>query len=172
MAHNVTKLPQVKGNKSHVKQILLYTCQICLTIFWHMVCQIRLKWMQQRIIVKHFLINICQLGLCAGARFTVYLQCVYRNQLHSNVSKIIDNHCILYFWRFSLPQIGCPRNKLIFFSVRTETNRNSICFGSFSVCFAKPITIIFGLFWCFGPVSKQPKQTDLFRNKPKNRKNT
>ncbi len=28
------------------------------------------------------------------------------------------------------------------FSVRTETNRNSICFGCFSVCFAKP-TIFF-----------------------------
>jgi hypothetical protein len=33
-----------------------------------------------------------------------------------------------------------------FFSVRTETNRNSICFGSFSVCFAKLITNFFGLF--------------------------
>jgi hypothetical protein len=44
-----------------------------------------------------------------------------------------------------------------FFSVRTETNRNSICFGSFPVCFAKPITILFGLFWCFGTISKQPK---------------
>jgi hypothetical protein len=44
-------------------------------------------------------------------------------------------------------------------------------FGSlFSVCFAKPITIIFGLFRCFGPVSKQPKQTDLFRNKQKKNK--
>jgi hypothetical protein len=25
----------------------------------------------------------------------------------------------------------------------------------------------FGLFLCFEPISKQPKQTDLFRNKPK-----
>ncbi len=33
-----------------------------------------------------------------------------------------------------------------FFSVRTETNRNSICFGCFSVCFAKPKYIFFGLF--------------------------
>jgi hypothetical protein len=33
MTHNVTKLPQVKDNKSHVKRILLYMCQICLTIF-------------------------------------------------------------------------------------------------------------------------------------------
>ncbi len=33
-----------------------------------------------------------------------------------------------------------------FFSVRTKTNRNSICFGCFSVCFAKPKNIFFGLF--------------------------
>jgi hypothetical protein len=33
MTHNLTKLPHVKGNKSHVKHILLYMCQICLTIF-------------------------------------------------------------------------------------------------------------------------------------------
>ncbi len=33
-----------------------------------------------------------------------------------------------------------------FFSVRTETNRNSICFGCFSVCFAKPKNSFFGLF--------------------------
>jgi hypothetical protein len=58
-----------------------------------------------------------------------------------------------------------------FFSVRTEINRNSICFGSFSVCFAKPITNFFGLFrfvavfrTCFettetnGSVSKQTEK--------------
>ncbi len=40
------------------------------------------------------------------------------------------------------PQVlGCPRNNQIFFSVRTKTNRNSICFGCFSVCFAKPKNI-------------------------------
>ncbi len=57
-----------------------------------------------------------------------------------------------------------------FLSVRTETNRNSICFGCFSVCCAKPKTLFsvcFGLFRCFGPVLKQPKQTELCRNKPK-----
>jgi hypothetical protein len=43
--------------------------------------------------------------------------------------------------------VGCPRNNHIFFSVRTETNRNSICFGCFSVCFAKPKTF-FSV--CFG----------------------
>ncbi len=35
--------------------------------------------------------------------------------------------------------LGGLRNRLFFFLVRTETNRNSICFGRFSVClFAKP----------------------------------
>jgi hypothetical protein len=64
-------------------------------------------------------------------------------------------------------QLGCPRNNQNIFSVRTETNRNYICFGWFSVCFAKPGILFFGLFRCFGSVSKQPKQTVLFRNKPK-----
>jgi hypothetical protein len=31
----------------------------------------------------------------------------------------------------------------------------------------KPKTKYFGLFRCFEPISKQPKQTELFRNKPK-----
>jgi hypothetical protein len=66
--------------------------------------------------------------------------------------------------------LGCPRNNQIFFSVRTETNRNSICFGCFLVCFTKPKNIFFGLFRCFGPVSKQPKQTEFYRNKLKQTK--
>ncbi len=54
---------------------------------------------------------------------------------------------------------------LIFFSVQTETNRNSICFGCFSVCFfAKPnifFSVCFSLFRCYKPESKQPKQTEI-----------
>jgi hypothetical protein len=46
-----------------------------------------------------------------------------------------------------------------FFSVRTETNRNSTCFGLF---FSRNQTKFFSVcFGCFGPVSKQPKQTEL-----------
>jgi hypothetical protein len=44
--------------------------------------------------------------------------------------------------------VGCPRNKKNFFSVRTEINRNSFCFGCFSVSFAKPkniFSVCFGL---------------------------
>jgi hypothetical protein len=36
----------------------------------------------------------------------------------------------------------------------------------------KPKTTIFGLFRCFEPISKQLKQTDLFRNKPKQTETT
>jgi hypothetical protein len=64
-------------------------------------------------------------------------------------------------------EVGCPRNNQKNFSVPTKTNRNTICFGCFLVCFAIPKNNFFGLFRCFGSVSKQPKQTDLFRNKPK-----
>ncbi len=69
-----------------------------------------------------------------------------------------------------MSRVGCPRNNPIFFSVRIETNRNSICFGRFSVYFVKQKTffsVCFGLFRCFGPVSKQPKQTEICPNKPK-----
>jgi hypothetical protein len=56
--------------------------------------------------------------------------------------------------------LGCPRNNY-FFSVWTKTNRNSICFGCFSVCFEKPTKFFLGFYRCFGPVSKQPKQTEF-----------
>ncbi len=36
----------------------------------------------------------------------------------------------------------------------------------------KPKRNNFGLFRCFEPISKQPKQTDLFRNKPKQTETT
>ncbi len=57
-----------------------------------------------------------------------------------------------------------PRNeKKLFFG----SNRNKICFACVSVCFVKPEKKIFGLFRCFEPISKQPKQTELFQNEPK-----
>jgi hypothetical protein len=36
----------------------------------------------------------------------------------------------------------------------------------------KPKTTIFGLFRCFEPISKQPKQTELFQIKPKQTETT
>ncbi len=43
--------------------------------------------------------------------------------------------------------LGGPRNRQFLFSVRTETNRNSICFSCLLVCFfAKPKIFFFNLF--------------------------
>jgi hypothetical protein len=95
--------------------------------------------------------------------------CIINYSCSANLQLQFELRVLAFSYNVSKNSIVCPRNKQKFISVRTETNRNSICFGSFSVCFAKPITMFFGLFRGFGPVSKQPKQTDLFRNKPKNR---
>jgi hypothetical protein len=56
--------------------------------------------------------------------------------------------------------------------INFETNRNKICFAFVSVCFVKPKTKNFDLFRCFEPISKQPKQTYLFRIKPKQTETT
>jgi hypothetical protein len=60
-------------------------------------------------------------------------------------------------------RLGCPRNK----QKNICSNRNNICFGRVSVCFVKTKTKDFGLFRCVEPISKQLKQTELFRNKSK-----
>jgi hypothetical protein len=55
------------------------------------------------------------------------------------------------------------------------SNRNKICFGFVSVCFVKPNTKIFGLIWfvsVFRTYTKQLKQTELFRIKPKQTETT
>ncbi len=60
--------------------------------------------------------------------------------------------------------LGGPWNSF-FFLGSNRNEPNSICFSCFSVCFFEKPTKFFlvrcGLFWCFGPVSKQPKQTEL-----------
>jgi hypothetical protein len=68
-------------------------------------------------------------------------------------------------------QVGCPRNKQKLISVRTETNQNKICFV-FVGLFRETKNKNFGLFRCFEPISKQPKQIDLFCNKPKETETT
>ena len=45
--------------------------------------------------------------------------------------------------RMKRVRVGCPRNEKNNFSVRTETNRNKICFAFVSVCFVKPKTFLF-----------------------------
>ncbi len=86
-----------------------------------------------------------------------------------------------YTWGHNL-KVGCPQNNPIFFSVRTETNRNSICFGCFSVCFAKPKNIFFDLFRfvlvCWTGIETTEtnrtlsKQTGTKQNKPKDLQKT
>jgi hypothetical protein len=71
--------------------------------------------------------------------------------------------------------VGCPRNNQIFFSVRTETNRNSICFGRFSVCFAKPQKHVFRFVSvCFGVSDRYRNKQNFLEtngNKPKKSQN-
>jgi hypothetical protein len=45
------------------------------------------------------------------------------------------------------------------------SNRNSICFGCFLVCFMKPFIVCFGLFrfWCFEPLPKQSNKQTCFK---------
>ncbi len=72
----------------------------------------------------------------------------------------------------------------VYTTVRVSSKQSNIFFGSnrnkpklnlfrlFSVCFAKPKNLFFGLFRCYGLVSKQPKQTEFSRKQTKtNRKN-
>jgi hypothetical protein len=67
--------------------------------------------------------------------------------------------------------VSSKQTKINFGSNRNKP-KNKICFALVSVWFVKPKTKIFGLFRCFKPISKQPKQTDLFRNKPKQTETT
>jgi hypothetical protein len=59
--------------------------------------------------------------------------------------------------------LGCPRNNQCFF--RFGSNRNKPKLDLFRLFFGLPFCetkkVCFGLFRCFGPVSKQPKQTEL-----------
>jgi hypothetical protein len=50
---------------------------------------------------------------------------------------------------------------------QTETHSVSVVFRFVSRNQQIIFSVCFGLFRCFEPVSKQPKQKDLFRNKPK-----
>ncbi len=62
-------------------------------------------------------------------------------------------------------EVGCPRNKQKKISVRTETRSVLVLFRFVSWNKKLKISVCFGLFRCFEPISKQLKQTELFRNK-------
>ncbi len=62
--------------------------------------------------------------------------------------------------------IGCPRNNQIYFRFepkRTETQSVSVVFRFVSRNQTNFFSVCFGLFRCFDPVSKQPKQTETNR---------
>ncbi len=57
--------------------------------------------------------------------------------------------------------IRVSSKQLTFFG-SNRTKRTSICFGCFSVCFfCETPQKFFAVFRCFGPLLKQPKQTEL-----------
>jgi hypothetical protein len=67
-------------------------------------------------------------------------------------------------------EVRCPRINQIFFRFepkQTETQSVSVLFQFVSRNQKTIFSVYFGLFRCFGSVSKQPKQTELCRNKPK-----
>jgi hypothetical protein len=71
-----------------------------------------------------------------------------------------------------LPSTDGPSSDLTMVSskqtkINFGSNQNKPKQDLFRVCFVKPKTISFGLFQCFEPITKQPKQTELLRNKPK-----
>jgi hypothetical protein len=80
----------------------------------------------------------------------------------SHSSNIVMHATFLLTLRLCVWQVGCPRNKKKI-SVRTEPNR----YRSVSLNQRQKISVCFGLFWCYQPISKQPKQTELFQNNPK-----
>ncbi len=58
--------------------------------------------------------------------------------------------------------LGSPQNNQILFSVRTETNQNSICFGCFSFFFAKPnkfFSVCFGVSVRYWNNRNKPKKS-------------
>ncbi len=85
----------------------------------------------------------------------------------------------LYSNPWVLVRVSSKQTDKIFGSNQNKTKKDlfQLCFGLFhktenvSVCFVKPKTNNFS-FWCFEPISKQLKQTELFQNKPKQTKTT
>jgi hypothetical protein len=66
---------------------------------------------------------------------TIFYNCVCVHFLSGLRNQLLSNGPII---EVSPALLGCPRNKQTKILVRTETNRNKICFGFVSVCFVKP----------------------------------
>jgi len=67
-------------------------------------------------------------------------------------------------------RVSSKQTKINFGSNQNKPKQDlfRVCFGLFRETKRKN----FGLFRCFEPISKQPKQTELFRNKPKQTETT
>ncbi len=62
-------------------------------------------------------------------------------------------------------RVSSKQTKLNFGSNRNKPKQDMFRFVSWNQ--KLKISVCFGLFWCFKPISKQLKQTELFRNKTK-----
>jgi hypothetical protein len=87
---------------------------------------------------------------------------LFRDKFDSQLFSLFPNLILMLLTRVSSKQT----------KINFGSNRNKISFAFVSVCFVKPKNKNFGLFRCFEPISKQPKQTELFRNKPKQTETT
>ncbi len=79
-------------------------------------------------------------GHCISSS-TLIPEVVQNSAGHAGIT-LITNHVGIpvYFMKCHGLELGCPRKKQKFISVRTKTNRNKICFAFVSVCFVKPKT--------------------------------
>jgi hypothetical protein len=68
-------------------------------------------------------------------------------------------------------QLWCTRNKQPKFRFEPKQDLFRLCFGLFRETkkngLFRFVSVCFGLFRCFEPISKQPKQTKLLCDKPK-----
>ncbi len=109
-------------------------------------------------------LNFCQ----------VHLLCVTRRRMETkyNIFMFKDGRAffaVVLFCSILLPRVSSKQTKMNFGSNRNKPKQDlfRVCFDLFRETKKK-----FGLFRCFEPKSKQPKQTELFRNKPKQTETT
>jgi hypothetical protein len=94
MTHNVTKLLQVKDNKSHVKHILLYMCQICLTIFLtHGVPNTPQVKQTEYNCEAYFTQHVSNVTLCRGQIYSVLTFYIYLPINCKLIQKFKDCYC-------------------------------------------------------------------------------
>jgi hypothetical protein len=81
--------------------------------------------------------------------------------------KFARHHASFYGIFFCVWCVGCPRNNQIFFLGSNRNKPKHNLFRFIFGLFRETKKLFFRSVSVFRSVSKQPKQTDLFRNKPK-----